>query len=137
MEIPSDLPPPPASREENTWALAAHLSAPVGGILLANLAVPIGYLLGPLLVWLLKRDRSDFIGAHAREALNAGISYTLYAIPLGLIGFVLSLTIILFPVVVIAGIGLAILYFYWVIRAAIAANQGGFYRYPFNLRLIR
>jgi len=137
-EPADNLPPlPPAAKEECTWALGAHLSAPIGAMLLASLSIPVGGVLGPLIIWLVKRDQSEYIGAHAKEALNANISYLLYAIPIGLVFFLLMLTIILIPLVFLAGAFLTVLYLYWVIRAAIAANNGGFYRYPFNLRLIR
>ena len=56
------------TENERTWGMLAHLSA------LAGLVVPLlGIVLGPLLVWLLRGDESEFVAGHAKEALNFNI----------------------------------------------------------------
>ncbi len=62
-------------RDDRTWGILCHLSA-----LAMLLGVPLGNLLGPLVVWLVKRDQSSFVDQQGREALNFQISITLYAL---------------------------------------------------------
>ena len=105
------------------WAMIAHLSAFAGHLF------PFAHILAPLVVWLVKKDTSAFVDVEGKEALNAQISVTIYAciaIPLCfvLIGFVIL------PLLYVANVIL-------VIVAAIAANEGRPYRYPFILRLVR
>lgn len=108
--------------EERTWAMAAHLSAFAGHF------IPFGHLFGPLIIWLVKRDSSEFVADQAKEALNAQISATIYAA----IAFVLVLVLI----------GFAMLFAIWlidiilVIIAAVSANEGKRYRYPLIFRLV-
>ena len=95
----------------------------------------LGCVLGPLIIWLIKRDTLPFAGDQAKEALNFNITVLLAALGLWIItiitlGLGLLLTIPL---------GLA-LFVYWIvftIIAAVNANNGIRYRYPFTLRLIK
>jgi len=112
------------SENERTWGMLAHLSA------LAGLVLPlIGTVLGPLLVWLVRRDESEFVAAHAKEALNFNISVLLAALAcmllmLVFIGFLL-------------GTALFIAWLVMTLIAAIKASEGHPYRYPFSLRLVK
>jgi len=111
-----------ATPEEANWAVAAHLLS------FAGYVVPLLNIAGPAAVWLTKRDESDFIELHAREALNFQISFTLYMtvasiLMFVLIGFVLVPALVLLDVVVI-------------VLAALRASRGEFYAYPISLRLI-
>ena len=70
---PEAIPPAvPPNKEERLWAMTAHLSAFVGYFF------PFGNILGPLVVWIAKRDTSEFVEDQARESLNAQISVTIY-----------------------------------------------------------
>jgi uncharacterized Tic20 family protein len=112
------------TENERTWWMLAHLSA------LAGLVLPlIGTVLGPLLVWLARRDESEFVAAHAKEALNFNISVLLAALAcmllmLVFIGFLL-------------GTALFIAWLVMTLVAAIKASEGLRYRYPFSLRLVK
>jgi uncharacterized Tic20 family protein len=125
MEIPPMPPSLPATpdKEERTWAMAAHLSAYAGHL------IPFGHILGPLIIWLIKRDSSEFVEDQAKEALNAQISITIYAAVALLLCFVL--------------IGFPILFALWladivlIIVAAVKANDGTRYRYPLIFRLVK
>src|SRR5690606_33551559 len=70
-------PPPPAadapSREERQWAMFAHLSALVGGLLTSAIG-GWGFFIGPLVIWLMKKDEMPFAGDQAKEALNFNIT---------------------------------------------------------------
>jgi len=85
-------------------------------------------LIPALIVWLLKRDDSAYIGEQAREALNFQITVLIGYVIAWALTFVL-VGLLLLPVVWIANIVLSIV-------AAVKTSQGEEYRYPFALRLI-
>ena len=106
-----------------TWCIACHLSA------LAGFVVPaFGHVLGPLIVWLIKRGDSSEIDAHGKEALNFQISMLIYNLVAGL----LCLLLIGFALLAI----LHILNVVFVIIAAVKASEGQMYRYRLTIRLI-
>ena len=118
---------PVLTSQEKNWAMGCHLSSLSGFI-----GVPFGNILGPLIIWLLKKNDSPFIDDHGRESLNFHISLWIYGIVSGLLWF----TVILIPLVLIfwglefiAGVVYSII-------AAVKASNGERYRYPFTLRLI-
>ncbi len=132
-------PPPPdsgaVSAEEKQWALFAHLSALVGGIITSGWAGSIGCFIGPLIIWLVKKDTLPFVDDQAKEALNFNITVGIVFLALLLLSIVtLGIGLIIaIPLWVIIGIAWLVL----TIIAAIKANQGVAYRYPFTLRLIK
>jgi uncharacterized protein len=131
-EIPVSSSPPPAPNESQarTWNMLCHLSA------LAGLVIPFGNLLGPLLIWQIKKHQFPSVEAHGKAALNFQLTVLIAAVVGGVLAFVLSFVCIgylLFPVVVL--IGLAGLVF--AIIAGVQANDGRDYRYPYSLTLIQ
>jgi uncharacterized protein len=112
----------PVTQDERTWGMIAHLSAFIG------LVFPLGNIIAPLVIWLVKRDQSTFIAEHAREALNFNITVGLAAVVCWILMLVL-IGAVLF-------VGLAIFWLVMTIIAAIKANEGSTYRYPFTLRLV-
>jgi len=126
MEGPNSTAAPSAAPTENerTWGMLAHLSA------LAGLVVPlIGIVLGPLVVWLAKRDESEFVAAHAKEALNFNISV--------LLGAIVCMLLMLVFIGVLLGTALFIAWLVMTLVAAIKASEGHPYQYPFSLRLVK
>ena len=114
---------PAPTESERTWGMLAHLSAFVG------LVIPlIGSVLGPLAVWLARRDDSPFVAAHAKEALNFNISV--------LIGAIACTLLMLVFVGFLLGTALFIAWLVNLLIAAIKASEGHTYRYPFALRLV-
>lgn len=111
------------SKDERLWGMLAHVLALSGYV-----GVPLGNLLAPLVIWLVKKDQSQFVADQAKESLNFQISLTIYAIVSGLSILVL-IGIVLLPLVLLAGAILTIV-------AAVKANNGEFYRYPLTIRLI-
>lgn len=91
-----------------------------------SLFVPV---IGPLVIWLVKRDQSEFIDYHGKEYFNFLISYTIYFFVSGL------LTIILIGIVGIILIGIYV--FVFTIIAAVKAYDGQKYRIPLVIRIIR
>lgn len=119
MSVPSPDSIPPydtlgVSQDDKTMAMLAHLLGIVTGFL------------GPLIIWLIKKDQSKFVAYHAMQAL-------FFQIALNLVMFVLGITVILAiaaPVVWLVGIVFAVL-------AGLAANRGEWYELPIVGKLAR
>jgi uncharacterized Tic20 family protein len=98
-----------------------------------GLAVLVGFgWLGPLIIWLTKKDSHPFINDQAREALNFNISMTIYLIVssfLAMFLFFLIIPVLLPFAVVVANVIFAII-------AGSKASAGEAYRYPLTLRLV-
>jgi len=110
------------------WAMVAHLSALVG--LLGN---GIGFVLGPLVVWLWKRDDHEYIREQALEALNFQITMFMAAA----LAVVLMFTIIGIVVGVVLLIVVAVMCVVMPIVAAVQAKRGVHYQYPLSLKLVK
>ena len=106
-----------------TWCVMCHLSA------LAGFVIPgVGHILGPLIVWLLKRGDAPEIDANGKEALNFQISMLIYYVVAG----ILCLILIGFALLAI----LHVLNLVFVIIAAVKVSEGHTYRYPLTIRLL-
>lgn len=126
--------PPPAPggevpADQRQMGLFSHLSSLVG------LIIPFGNILGPLILWLVKKDTMPFVEDQAKEALNFNIT-------LGIIGIVLAIiTMVTFGIgavlTVPLGVVIGIAWLVLTIMAGLKANEGQYYRYPFALRLIK
>lgn len=116
---------PGAAADELTraWTVGCHLSALLGYIL------PFGHLLGPLAVWLKKRDSLPGVERAGRSALNFQLSVTLYVLASLLLSFFLIGIAVLFVVVVF--------HFAVVLYAALRAQRGLDVAYPFTIRFIQ
>jgi uncharacterized Tic20 family protein len=113
----------------------AHLSVLLGGLVTSGWAGGIGFFIGPLIIWLMKKDTMPFVDDQAKEALNFAITvslayFVLFMLTIMSLGIGALLTI---PLMMIIGIVALVL----VIMAAIKANEGVRYRYPFALRLVK
>lgn len=133
----TQAPPPPAgapTAEERQWAMFAHLSALLGGVLTGWWG-GWGWFVGPLIIWLVKKDSMPFVDDQAKEALNFNITLAIVYVILTILGFAtLGIGfIIAMPLMVLIGIAALV----FIIIAAIKANGGVAYRYPFALRLIK
>jgi hypothetical protein len=114
---------PAGGSDERMWGMLCHLST------FAGYLVPFGNILGPLVVWLVKKDEYAFVDDQGKEALNFQISITIYSLVsavliLALIGIPLLIAVIIFSVVM-------------TVIAAIKANGGEYYRYPLTIRLVK
>ncbi|MBW8823882.1 MAG: DUF4870 domain-containing protein [Xanthomonadales bacterium] len=112
----------------------AHLSAIVGGLLTGHFG-GIGCVLGPLIIWAVKKDTMPFVADQAKEALNFNITVgivllVLFLLTLGTLGIGIILT---GPAMLVVGVAALV----FIIIAAVKANEGVAYRYPFTLRLIK
>lgn len=113
---------------DRTMAMFAHLSSPIAWALSA------GWLnfLGPLVIWLLYKDRSPFVRNAAAGAFNFTITMWLVSI----IGWIMIVTVILLPIglllVAIGGLGALVLG----IVGAVKTSNGEVYNYPWQIRLL-
>lgn len=111
-------------REERNWAMLCHLAA-----LAMYVAPPFGHVIGPLVVWLIKREEFPFVDEQGKEALNFQISMTIYFFLAG------------FMILVVIGIvilpALFVVQIVFIIIAAVKASDGVSYQYPFTIRLIK
>ena len=110
------------NNDDRTWAVLAHLSTFSGYV------VPFGNILGPLIVWLYKKDESPYVAHHALEALNFQITVLLAMSVAG----ALSILLIGIPLL----IGIALLDVIYRVLAVVAASEGQWYRFPLSLRII-
>ena len=129
METSYPQPPPnpvniSAIANVRTWCAFIHASALLGAIF----HFP-GHLLGPLILWLIKRDDAPELDAHGKEAVNFQISMLIYNVVAAIFCLVL--------------VGFAFLVVLWILNtvfaiiAAIQASDGKFYRYPMTIRFIQ
>lgn len=86
-------------------------------------------IIGPVIVWMIKREESDFVDFHGKEYLNFFISYAVYSI-VASISMVVLIGFVLLPVVVVA------LYVFTII-GAVKAYQGEMYKIPLIFRLVK
>lgn len=109
--------------EEKNWSLFCHLAAITGFV------IPFGNVIGPLVVWLIKKDESEQVNSHGKAALNFQITMTLAMIVAALsifiiIGFLLLPLVALFDLVM-------------VIVATVKVSNGESFTYPLSLQLIK
>lgn len=139
-DSPNAIPPPEppvaprvlsgATNDERQWALFIHLSALLGFL------VPFGNVIGPLILWQVKKNESSYLDDQGKEALNFQISFTIVTVALLMIGFAtiwFLVGILFFIAAFIAGLAWLAL----TIIAGMRANSGEYYRYPWTWRLVK
>jgi uncharacterized Tic20 family protein len=109
-------------RNERTMVMLCHLLG------LSGYIVPFGHLIGPLVVWLVKKDESVAVDIAGRESVNFAITITI----VGIVGFVL----VFFGIGICILLVLPVLHAVPIIIAAIKASDGRQWRYPVNIRLV-
>jgi hypothetical protein len=139
---PASLPPPPpaptpeeaplplalpSTRDERLWATLIHLSGILGSCF-TYCMIP-GHILVPLIIWLLKREGSPFLNDQGKECVNFQITLTIAAIPC----FILFVVCVGVPMLICLAVYAVIIQ----IVAAIKANEGGLFRYPYIIRFLK
>lgn len=117
--------------EERSWCALAHISA-LSGLLVAG----IGFVLGPLIVWLVKKDTMPHVAREAAEALNFNLSWMIYSLVATVVTMILMFVLIgflLFPLLLVAMVAWIVL----IVVAAVRVSDGTPYRYPLTIRFIR
>lgn len=110
-------------KDAKMWGMLCHLTA------IAGIIIPFGNVIGPLVVWLIKKEEIPFVDEQGKESLNFQILVSIALLVCVALTFV-CIGAILMPIV-----GIVALVF--VIIAAVKANNGEHYRYPLNWRIIK
>lgn len=109
--------------DERTWGMLAHLSALVGFI------IPFGNIIGPLVIWQVYKDRSEYVTFHSKESLNFQITMSIAYV----VSIILVVLLIGIALLIVLGIVSLVLF----VIAAIKANNGEYYRYPLTIRFVK
>ena len=117
MEEKEQQSTPVVSTDDRNIALLVHLGTLFGGFLV------------PLIVWLVKKDESEFVAEHAKESLNFQISLILYIMASAILVFII--------IGIFLSIAIVILSLVTVILASVAASKGEMYKYPLCIRFIK
>ena len=130
-----------STKNDNNTAFLIHLSAFFGYV------IPFGAIVGPLVIWEINKEKSEFVNENGKEAINFNLSYLLYTFLLGLsvVPFIIRTVLSEFHHLDLFGIitagsliGLiAIVKFVLIILAAVSANQGEVYHYPLTIKFIK
>ncbi len=134
FEQPQTVQDSPGSKEINKdarmWGMICHLAG-LGGLI--PIVPIIGSVIGPLIVWQIKKDEFGFVDEHGKEAVNFQISMLLYLLISAIIWIPLSFICIgaLIP------FAISIVDLVFMLIAAVKANDGEHYRYPLTIRFIK
>jgi uncharacterized Tic20 family protein len=123
VQYQSAVPAVETNPDARMFGMLAHISS------LAGFIIPFGNVIGPLVIWMMKKDQHPFVNDQGKESLNFQITATI-AILIAVATICIGIGIVLAPLV---GIAVAVMS----IIAGIKANEGIPYRYPFTLRLIK
>lgn len=110
-----------SDRDERMWAMFCHLGTLVTWFPFANIILP-------LTIWMVKKETSPLVNDQGKEALNFQITI--------FIGYVICIPFVLILIGVPAMAALFLYHVIFSIVAAIKANEGQAYRYPYTLRLV-
>ncbi len=97
--------------------------------MLAHILTLFGWFIAPLVIYIIKKEESDYVKEHALESLNFQISISLYIIAC------IPLMLLIIGIFLAIMIGFAA--FILVIVATVKASEGKLYRYPFTIRLVK
>lgn len=112
------------TKDEKNWGMFVHLAAFAG-----YLTVALGFIVGPLILWLIKKEDSSYVDYHGKEALNFQISFFIYGLIAGAL-ILVFIGVILLPIV-------GILHLIFMIIGTIRASEGTYYRFPLTIRFIK
>lgn len=130
MDSPLPTPSGITDKDVRMWSMLCHLAA------LAGLIVPsVGALVGPLVVWLLKRNDHPTIDAHGKESLNFQLSIFLYTWGIGILGIATTFILIGFAFLFLAFV-IGVLGLVFAVIASVKVSNGEAYRYPFTIRFL-
>jgi uncharacterized Tic20 family protein len=110
-------------KQARTWGMFCHLAALLGYI------GPLLNILGPFIVWLVKKNEFTFVDEQGKESLNFQITMTLLSL------FAVLLIVIKIGIILLIAIGIVNVVF--VIIASVKTSNGESYQYPFKIRFIK
>ena len=113
----NDTGPAPIGKDDLNMAMLCHL-----------LAIFTTFL-GPLIIWMIKKDESPFVDRHGKEALNFQLTVLIALVASGILSF-LCIGFLLMPIIWTVDLIFCII-------AAVKASQGEEYRYPISIRFVQ
>ena len=111
-------------KKAQTWGMLCHLTA-----LALFVGIPFGHLIGPLVIWLIKKNDYAFVDEQGKESLNFQISMSIYGIIAGILCFVLIGFVFLIVLLIVELV--------LVITASVKVSNGQPYEYPFTIRFLK
>lgn len=109
--------------DEKMWGMLTHLLA-----FAAFIGIPLGNVIGPLVIYLIKKDEYEFVAEQGKEVLNFQITWSIIFIISGLMIFIGIGFFLL--------IGFGIAWLVLVILGSVAANRGESYKYPLSINFL-
>jgi uncharacterized Tic20 family protein len=122
---PAPVPPGYASSDDKTWALVAHFGGAAGMFLLGG----VGGWIAPLIAMVAKGNQSPTVRAHAVDALNFQLIWSIVGV-IGYITLCVVVGFIIIPAAAIIGIVFGII-------GGLRANEGQLYKYPMSYPFIK
>ena len=113
--------PPAIKGKSRDWAVFTHLSA-------FSVFIGLPSVVGPLIMWLIRKDQDPFADFHGKEAINFNLSFLLYGIA-SIVSMLVLVGFLMLPVVLVT-------WFVLVIIGTVKASNGEYYRYPFTIRFL-
>lgn len=111
------------NNDERQWGMFTHLAA------LAAFVIPFGSIIGPLIIYMIKKDEFEFVNDQGKEVINFQITWALIFLVSGL------LILVAIGIFLLIGFGVA-----WIVLVIIGiskANQGIYHRFPMTIRFIK
>ncbi len=109
---------------ERQWGMFTHLAALAGLV-----GIPFGNIIGPLIIYMIKKDEFEFVSEQGKNVLNFQISWSII--------FIISAILMIVVVGIFLLIGFGIAWLVFVILGTIAANKGESYKYPLTYQFIK
>ncbi len=109
--------------DEKMWGMLTHLLA-----FSTFVGIPFGNVIGPLVIYLIKKDQYEFVAQQGKEVLNFQITWSII--------LVVSTILIFVGIGLVLLIGFGIAWLILVILGSVAANNGQYYKYPLSVRFL-
>jgi uncharacterized Tic20 family protein len=109
--------------DEKLWGMLTHLLA-----LSVFVGIPLGNVVGPLIIYLIKKDEYEFVAEQGKDVLNFQITWSII--------FIVSAVLIIVGIGIIMLIGFGIAWLVLVILGSVAANNGESYKYPLTIEFL-
>jgi len=108
---------------ERMWGMLTHLLA-----FSTFVGIPLGNVVGPLIIYLIKKDEYEFVAQEGKEVLNFQITWSII--------FIVSTVLIIVGIGILMLIGFGIAWLVLVILGSVAANNGESYKYPLTIKFL-
>lgn len=110
-------------KDARTWGMICHLMA------LSGYVIPFGNIIGPLIIWAIKKDEYAFVDDQGKEAMNFQLTLT--------IAFLACVPLVILLIGIPLMVALGIFALVMIVIAAIKANEGVRYRYPLSIKFFK